>query len=66
MKEYNYINDLGCPKKLVVRPLNGKGEYTTTIWNILNGECCGIGQATAKELNEFLAHYGYSKQFEES
>lgn len=63
MKEFNYINDLGCPKKLVVRPLNGKGLYATTIWNMWNGECCGVGEATAQELDEFLKNYG--QRFEE-
>lgn len=63
MQEFNYINDLGCPKKLVVRPLNDKGLYATTIWNMANGELCMVGEATAQELDDFLRYYGYT--FEE-
>lgn len=59
MQEFNYINDLGYPKKLVVRPLNGKGLYAITLWNMANGECCGMGEATTQELKDFLLNYGY-------
>ena len=58
MKVFYYVNDLGCHKRLVVRPSNGDGVYTTTIWNMENGEMCGVGKATAQELKDFLAHYG--------
>lgn len=57
MQEFNYTNKLGCPKKLVAQPLNGQGLYAVTIWDMANGERCGIGEATAQELKDFLRKY---------
>ena len=59
VKVFDYINDLGCPKQMVVSPKDANGQYFVTIWNMLNGEHCGSGHATFEEVYDFLAHYGY-------
>ena len=58
MRIFDYVNDLGCHKRLIIKPLNDDGLYAHTLWNMENGECCGSGKATMQELKEFLAHYG--------
>lgn len=65
MQVFDYINNLGCPKRLVARPLNGQGLYAVTIWNMANMERCGMGEATAQELKKFLRNYGYTFNEEE-
>ena len=57
LKEYDYTNDIGWPKKMVIdAPEDGK--YNVTIWDRKHGEYCGGGRKTIDELNEILAHYG--------
>lgn len=66
MREFNYINKLGCPKKLVARSLNSQGLYAVTIWNMANGERCGTGEVAEQELKKFLHNYGYTFNEEDS
>ncbi len=58
MKEFNYINDLGARKKLVVYPLNESGKHPVTLWCMENGELAGTGELTPEEVKDWLAHYG--------
>lgn len=64
-KIFRYINDLGCRKEMVVAPKDATDQYPVTIWNIRNGEYCGSGHMTFKELYDFLAYYGYFVREEE-
>lgn len=64
-KTFNYINDLGCPKQMVVSPKDTNDQYPVTIWNLRNGEHCGSSRVTFKELHDFLAYYGYFIREEE-
>jgi len=57
MKEYNYINDFGISKKLVVGEIKD-GKYPITLWENEHGEFCGSGTFTPKQLIDYLAHYG--------
>ena len=65
MKEFNYVNDLGCPKKLVVYEKNEEGLYPVVLWNMMNGECCGSTQMNAQEIKDYLTHYHIDANFEE-
>lgn len=59
IKEFHYVNDLGCPKKLVVNMIpNDKGEYPITLWDMRHGEFCGANSLTKEKINEWLEHYG--------
>ena len=64
MKTYVYTNSIGRKKLIDIYddiPQNGK--YPFAIWDTLTGELCNNGQATKKELEHFLAHYGVQAQF---
>lgn len=56
IKEYNYVNGINEPKKLVVYPLKG-GQYPCTLWSRRTGDFCGGSSLTPDELHDFLAHY---------
>ena len=58
VKEYNYHNDFGYYKKLVVYPKKN-GKYPVIIWNNGTGDNCGSGELTEEQLNEFLRHYKF-------
>lgn len=61
IKEYDYINDLNEPKKLVVHPLKN-GVYMCTLWSRRTGDFCGSGKLTSDELHDMLAHYGLEEK----
>lgn len=61
IKEYNYINDINEPKKLVVHPLKD-GVYPCTLWSRRTGDFCGSGNLTPDGLHEWLAHYGLEEK----
>ena len=61
MREFNYVNDLGLRKKIVIHPKEN-GKYSVTIWDMKHGEYCGGGEVTAQKLNEFLEHYGIEER----
>ena len=56
MKEYNYINDIGEPKKLVVYDLKDE-KYSVVLLSRRTGDCCGTGELTPQELSDYLKHY---------
>lgn len=61
VKEYDYINDINEPKKLVVYPLKN-GVYTCILWSRRTGDMCGYYNFTPDELHNFLAHYGLKEK----
>lgn len=63
MREFDYVNDLGFHKRLVV-DIKENGKYPVTLWDMEHGEYCGHGNMTAQELNEFLAHYGIEERID--
>lgn len=58
LKEYNYRNDFGYYKKLIVYPKKND-KYPVSIWSNDTGDYCGSGEMTEKQLNEFLHHYKF-------
>lgn len=58
MKEYYYVNRRGINKTLIIEEKNNEGKYPCTLWTTYTGQLCGSGDKTAKEINEFLSHYG--------
>jgi len=56
MKEYNYKNDCGYNKKLLVE-LREDGDYNFSIWSMDTGDFCGAGSMTKEKLDAFLEHY---------
>ena len=63
MHEFDYVNDLGFHKRLVV-DIKENDKYPVTLWDMEHGEYCGSGNMTAQELNEFLAHYGIEERMD--
>lgn len=61
IKEYEYINDINEPKKLVVYPLKD-GVYPCFLWSTRTGDCCGSGSLTPDRLHDWLAHYGLEEK----
>lgn len=61
IKEYNYVNDINEPKKLVVYPLKD-GKYPCILWSTRTGDFCGSGNLTPDELHNWLAHYGLEEK----
>lgn len=57
MTEYNYVNDDGRNKKLIVEK-KAEGEYYVSIWSRDTGDFCGAGEMTQEKLDAFLQHYG--------
>ena len=57
IKEYNYINDINEPKKLVVYPLKD-GVHPYALWSRRTGDLCGNGTLTPERLHQWLEHYG--------
>ena len=60
MKEYNYINDIGEPKRLVVYEIKN-GKYPVVLWSMRTGDWCGSREMTEKELTEYLKHYNIKR-----
>ncbi len=60
-KEYDYVNDINEPKKLVVYPLKD-GTYPCMLWSRRTGDLCGHGNLTPDELHDLLAHYGLEEK----
>lgn len=59
-KIFNYINDLGYHKQLVVEDVPGEdGFFIMIFWT---GGLCGTGHMTRTEVNEFLEHYGLEER----
>lgn len=56
MKEYNYTNDMGYHKKLVVYD-EKNGKFPVMLWSMDTGDLCGSGKMTKKELDDYLKHY---------
>lgn len=63
MREFNYVNDLGLHKKIVIHT-EENGKYSVTLWDMRYGEYCGGGTVTAQELNAFLEHYGIEERMD--
>ncbi len=63
MREFNYVNDLGFHKRIVVG-IKKNSKYPITLWDMEHGEYCGSGNVTAQELNEFLEHYGIKERMD--
>lgn len=61
IKEYDYVNDMNEPKKLVVYPLKD-GVYPCTLWSRKTGDWCGSGNLTPDKLHDWLAHYGLKEK----
>lgn len=59
MKEYNYTNDLGYHKKLIIGELKD-GKYPVTLWSNDTGDFCGTGNMTPQQLTDFLIHYHFT------
>lgn len=61
MKQFDYTNSLGIPKRLVVgEPKDGK--YPVTLWEMRHGEFAGSGNMTREELNAYLEHFGITER----
>lgn len=60
MKSFDYINDLGCPKRLQVWATPEPDKFNVILWNMANGEFCGSAEMNAKEINDFLSNYGFT------
>ena len=65
MKEFNYVNGLGYPKKIVVYEKNEEGLYPVVLWDMTHGEFCGSAQMSAQEIRDYLLHYHVDETFEE-
>lgn len=57
MKEYNYTNDLGYHKKIIIDNIQNN-EYHVLLFSNDTGDLCGQGKMTKQELTEYLSHYG--------
>lgn len=57
LKEFDYTNSLGIPKKLCVYEMEN-GKYPVTLWEMRHGEFAGSGNFTPQELNDYLDHFG--------
>lgn len=55
-RTFNYVNDLGYHKRLVVEDIPEDDKLSCLIFG--NGELCGKGMLTREEINQLLAHYG--------
>lgn len=55
-KTYQYVNDIGYNKLLVVRERKDN-NYDTQIWSQDTGDFCGSAICSQQELNDFLMHY---------
>lgn len=64
LKELNYVNDIGEPKKIVVYPPKD-GEYPVHLWSLKTGDFCGSGKFTLEKLNDFMDHYKIAYKFKE-
>lgn len=60
-RSYDYINDIGEPKRICVEDKNDNGEYPITIWSTRTGDFCGSGTITEEKLEEWFEHYGISR-----
>ena len=63
LKTLEYINDIGCSKAIVIyKPRDSK--YPFCIFNKDNGEFCGGGEKTRRELNKFLKYYNVAEKIQ--
>ena len=57
-KEYNYINGIGEPKKIIISTeKNENGNYSFTLWSNRTGDFCGSGEKTKEQIKKYLKHY---------
>jgi hypothetical protein len=61
IKEYDYINSINEPKKLVIYPLKDR-VYPFILWSRRTGDFCGHGHLTPDELHNWLVHYGLGEK----
>ena len=61
IKTLEYINDIGLSKIIVVYEPKDK-KYSFCLFNKENGEFCGNGEKTRRELNKFLEHYNITER----
>lgn len=55
-KAFNYVNDLGYHKRLVVEDIPEDDKLSFMIFG--GGELLGSGSAYREEINQMLEHYG--------
>lgn len=58
IKKYEYINDIGEPKILVIGDKIDNGKYPYNLWSNRTGDLCGYGTLEEEELKDWLNHYG--------
>ena len=63
LKEFDYINDIGRFKKIVVYP-EKDGKYPFSLWSNETGDFCGNGEKTLEQLNDFMMHYKINYKLE--
>lgn len=61
MREFEYVNGYGIPKKLVVGE-SQNGKYPVTLWSMDTGDFCGNGELTPEQLNRYLEHFGIKER----
>ena len=59
-KTFNYVNDLGYHKQLVVEDVPENDKLFVMLFG--HGELCGSDYMTRAEINEFLEHYGVEER----
>ena len=65
MREYNYVNDIGHLKKIVIdNKKNKNGKYNFSLWSLQTGDFCGNGEKTKEDIDDFLKHYKIEDTFE--
>ena len=62
LKEFDYTNSLGIPKRLCVYEKNAEGKFPVHLWEMRHGEFCGHGEMTHEELNDYLEHFGITER----
>lgn len=55
-KIFNYTNDIGESKKIVIGKLTDEGYYVS-LWSNRTGDLCGHGYITKEKLFDYLKHY---------
>lgn len=57
-KIYNYINDIGEPKIIVISTEKSEsGNYFFSLWSNRTRGLCGYGEKTKEQVKQFLEHY---------
>ena len=57
---FNYINDIGYHKQLVVEDIPENDELHVELFAY--GELCGVGDMTREKINQYLEHYGVKER----